>query len=695
MNILYTQGVFDFDLNPTVLQVYSTMYKNKNLRRYLPDRARRLQNVPGYDDLAEPLKIITAANLKERGVPGREVDMIWRLLYLKYYEMYDPQKPVPDKRLHNYRLGSKKIYSVETRIVSDNPYDNLSGELLRVVMSTRKIVLPHMNNETKRKVLALIDENEKDWVNAVEGKINTETKLTEGEYHYMAAKRGLRLYMVYPESLIALALQLQKYRAGSLEQENVSVMHKKIERLSWVKLILLVEMLYTQPLPHILQTEKELKVFLLNPETVNQYLAGRLERYKKIVALAAADRSYLIDYHNFTNDRIGLVVLAVNPPKVFDAIILDPNADVTALIAHIGIIIPPETYNVRGYIMRYLDLYDKVANRPQGLNPPQRNDVTTINRNNLKFMSDTEIFQSLGIEVPFTDRMALVEGVRELWYNPGFFISTARHCKNKETLLLSDVADPDITLIGYGFMDNYHGYELAELNAAFSGGDTDIVKFKRPDDPHITFTAKEIITLAALLTYLKEKGQGEPQLLDSILNKIRDGLILIDNLSQVISNMQKLIITLSSAKKENIKVLLKAIFEVGMYMRRWQGPGHLYPLKYENTRKGDNPALIDDDAMEDSPLAKAIAIYYKATNNVSTQIFEMIKNLPIVHYDSTTARYSDSEENLYHHFIGAINRDECIRMASKDIVVSSAYYLYLFFKYDITNYRVQDMANIS
>ncbi len=51
--------------------------------------------------------------------------------------------------------------------------------------------------------------------------------------------------------------------------------------------------------------------------------------------------------------------------------------------------------------------------------------------------------------------------------------------------------------------------------------------------------------------------------------------------------------------------------------------------------------------------------------------------------------------NLYLIFIDAIFEDQCIRISSKDIAVSSAYYLYLFFKYDITGYNVQDMDNIS
>lgn len=56
---------------------------------------------------------------------------------------------------------------------------------------------------------------------------------------------------------------------------------------------------------------------------------------------------------------------------------------------------------------------------------------------------------------------------------------------------------------------------------------------------------------------------------------------------------------LSPDLKSTIYQLLMYIFDTGMYMRRWQGPGHKYPVKEYDTNKKIDPEKTVNPRLHD------------------------------------------------------------------------------------------------
>src|SRR4029078_3271299 len=108
-----------------------------------------------------------------------------------------------------------------------------------------------------------------------------------------------------------------------------------------------------------------------------------------------------------------------------------------------------------------------------------------------------------------------------------------------------------------------------------------VYKFKKPNNPNFTFTIPEIENLITLL-----KSCPPNDNITVLLNTIDQ--CMIDNRDKISldEKYKKELGCLDDQTKIHIKNWCRTLFKIGMYMRRWNGPGYPYPLK-ENDTKGE------------------------------------------------------------------------------------------------------------
>lgn len=116
------------------------------------------------------------------------------------------------------------------------------------------------------------------------------------------------------------------------------------------------------------------------------------------------------------------------------------------------------------------------------------------------------------------------------------------------------------------------------------------------------------------------------------------------------------------------------LFELGMYLRRWAGPGHKYPL---NERLTEGDTFTTKNGMDVGSAATICgAEYADNLNKLPSNIRERISNLHIINKyigNPTNSTYTIHE--LVHNVQSG---DACIRMASSLLSYTGAFYMKIF-----------------
>jgi len=141
--------------------------------------------------------------------------------------------------------------------------------------------------------------------------------------------------------------------------------------------------------------------------------------------------------------------------------------------------------------------------------------------------------------------------------------------------------------------------------------------------------------------------------------------------------------TFPNKEKQLIKEWLLKLFEAGMYMRRWKGPGNKYPHGVAETTVKIDPTLNVTQAyirLED--------VFGKMSK--PTQIF--VKNLSIVLFRNQEFKLEKTKIGLMIDRVKAGKK--CIRQASSRFVGTGNRYLTTFFGVTIPNFDPSKVANI-
>jgi hypothetical protein len=273
----------------------------------------------------------------------------------------------------------------------------------------------------------------------------------------------------------------------------------------------------------------------------------------------------------------------------------------------------------------------------------------------LNKLSDKELLMC-NAQFYYENRTDLIRKLQNIKEIASFFIPKERNCINEFTSYYNEIRDEDIDVIAYGTIDNYYGYEIDEFLNCFSEYN-DVFIFKNPNLKSV-FTDTEISELKDLA-----KKYGYIHLVD----KIDYGLSQKINLANY---DQELISVFKNFKsKDIINYILKQLYNIGMYMRSWKGPGHDYPIESVDTHNVINESLIN-----------------LLLDNISIKIDQLVdeeklfmENLKMVDYNlDTIIIQNDFLKNMISKILSS---EYCIRMSSNLLIGTSYYYLEKLFNY--------------
>jgi hypothetical protein len=320
-------------------------------------------------------------------------------------------------------------------------------------------------------------------------------------------------------------------------------------------------------------------------------------------------------------------------------------------------------------------------------------DHFSLNLNTLKQMSvderrwllltytDRELLDAFEILPAYSTRSELVTTLAERMDLNGFFIPLAIRCRNDKTTLLSYTREPGLVLIGYGTVLSYWGYEIDELRGAFypEGSPGGPIIYRRPDRPQKIWSVEEMRDLYRLLGSLPGSEALRYHLHQSFLRDPDNGSTeLIDTF-----------IHYSEEQKHHIELWLQLLFETAMYMRRWEGPGHPYPLRSYQTHVNDLPDVAVSQGLIN--LDQLTTTFDVATQNFIRALRE------VRHYQTTQllGRYVVTTLPLTRILERIQNEEECIRMASSDLIISTNYYHELLFGSSFPDFEVSELQHIT
>lgn len=370
-----------------------------------------------------------------------------------------------------------------------------------------------------------------------------------------------------------------------------------------------------------------------------------------------------------------LILIAKRDPLPMESIIfavgLVPHSEIEAAL---GMVVPPNREK-ESYIQQNIADYRRVYTRPVGIEPPTPEVLRGKSpRETIEYLhqfTDEELFRHIGAYIVYRNRRDLVEGLTALCKEEQFFIPTVRRCRNAQTLLFSDTSDPDLFIIAYGTIQNYVGYEIDELMTSFhyEGNDPNDREFffYRPDDIKQTFGLRDIKDLLNLLHHFPGT--------DKLVKHIEMGLEEINSKSDYNRSVIRDFNQVSPYELELVKAFFHQLFIAGMYMRRWRGPGHPYPIREVETHRSEMPDL---------EVTQALVKCDQILESLSPPVRSKIYNLKVVQCLGTQIhRLGEKLESVYNR----IKNDQlCIRFGSSILIWTSYHYIYLLFREQIPNF---------
>jgi hypothetical protein len=436
---------------------------------------------------------------------------------------------------------------------------------------------------------------------------------------------------------------------------------------------------------------------------ITEKVASCRARQEKMRRLSSPIKSLLYDLYQIGSDRDQLLELvkleSIHPLEEF--IVNFSQIPVLDLAQSLGMIIPPNV-NIRTYFLENVLSYRHVASRKEGLEPPNIEAILkqlTLNQGryfnfpdnrgieSLQSYTDLELFAAFGLYINYSSRADLINRLVQISLPLGlpigrpdrerqnlFFIPFRRNCRNKETFLFNQTDDPNLFIIAYGNLENYLGYEPDELSSSFQYRDDDFL-FLRPENLRSVFLLREIEQLFDLIKLFPEGKELE--------RKIAEGLEEFRNKTdydrEVISHLR----TVSVETRNLIRDYLYAIFETGMYMRKWQGPEYPYPIKKRQTEGDFSP-----DQRTSESITQIRAIF----DQISKGSQKLLRQLRVVEYYKEGPQ--QSKNSIWDYIISVGNGDFCIRMASTKFVGTGYYYLKNFFNETVDHCDISQLDAI-
>lgn len=301
----------------------------------------------------------------------------------------------------------------------------------------------------------------------------------------------------------------------------------------------------------------------------------------------------------------------------------------------------------------------------------------------LQQLTDFEIFDHFEVYLPYRNRHELVSVYAGVLTGSRFMYPSKRSLTtsvNAETISGADVTDVTVFMVCYGTLERYHTYEVSDLVGSFyKDPDTGISSFRHPEDTTKVFDDAEITALKELLDCFAPSAE-----IATLRGAIEQ--IMVDA-RELITGDREFINTLRAFppdSKEHIRLFLRGIFECGMYMRRWKGPGHPYPVHENDTKAQD---------WTDESVQQAIGLLYHIIREMGTNATVFCMRLKLCEYERN-GTITHGQRMFREEWNGVTAGDNCIRMASRRFIGTSYHYLRILFRETLAGFDVKDVVGI-
>lgn len=422
----------------------------------------------------------------------------------------------------------------------------------------------------------------------------------------------------------------------------------------------------------------------LSPSIMDKY-GVIVSRHETIRKLPTAIKNILYGLYSASND---VQVAKATPHKLEPFIMLATEEHHSQVIQMLGIVVPITRVDALAYLRDNIIQYRDVATRSPNLKMQDRLSITL---HFAKCLTDYELLAVMSAYWVYNSREQLLLRFERLKQTPGWFVPLKqRWCQNEETTLLTETSDMTTFMVAFGTFALHHCYELGELAAGFhrrdnhhedeqgnevAVADGDFV-FTNPQGA--AFNREEVMALRELVT--QYRGQEDAQ---TLLDRIDQGLASLIEKTQYDQGLVNMHRQLTTDDKTKIDQWLEQLFFTGMYLRRWQGPGHPYPIRHKETKTNIAPEVLSTPAI------------YRLTeirNSLSSRGQAFVNDLRVV------AFLTDSivqDRNSIGAMIRQVNNGTyCIRMASSRYVGTGFYYRRLLYHKAVANFDPRQVEHI-
>ena len=317
------------------------------------------------------------------------------------------------------------------------------------------------------------------------------------------------------------------------------------------------------------------------------------------------------------------------------------------------IAIPPNihysTY-IRNNILHYTDLECKSPDKSDLL---MIADVHTV----YEKLQDNVLINILGGYPFFNNRPTLVSNIISMLHVKSWFIlifPDKEKINNKDNITtnlstIEELKDDGEIVLAYGTESSYSIYELDELHKAIHFDDEHkIWIFTNPQGDY--FRLLDLYRLLELLTMIVEINDEARLLFHHVCRALEENKSYSSEERELKIDYENQ----SEDEKKSMLSFLEAVFYMGMYMRRWEGPGHPYPVKERDTRSED--------------------LSYEVKIKECVDVLSNMLKEPSIVYRLYTIDDNKKEGSFVGLFDKVKKCQYCIRSASKRFIATAVWY---------------------
>jgi hypothetical protein len=457
----------------------------------------------------------------------------------------------------------------------------------------------------------------------------------------------------------------------------------------------LINLYYTDT-PSILQ---EIYAFAVNyplifPETE--------EERKRRIQLRELPRTYLRTLYQIYRTREFETILEMDqdPLELYVIAVSKVNTkQLRNLVIGFGMIIPEHLINneVRPYVLNWMIEYQAILTRSNEL--PAISEILTEQPQSVRELfeilrpyTDQEIITFFGYISGFENRNALIENIYDLITEEGFIVLKEidfQRATNVETVMLTELPDLLKPYIVFGSPLSYRVHEIDEFIQAWSGGSNDnAINFRKIVD-NGNYSIAQVSKLQSLLPLMASMNGQLKGSVDQLLTIVKSGIIRTLRRSREVDRLIREIRSAPEYVQENLKDIIWKLFYIGMYMRRWRGPGNSYPTRSSMTRVGNNPE--PKVILELGKLSEMLA----SVQAENPEIYDYLIDLPEIVYNTGGDNISIRQQKIFNTVDKVADGKYCIRQASDQFVLAGHYYLGVIFGEIIPDFSPYDVEAIS